>query len=344
MANYQRTIEELQNVAIRQWPRHILDKLSETSILQKLLDTQDYFISVLKISNLKPESWNDVLQQNDKLSKALFLKHLMVLSDIGGESLNKLSPLSRYLPNNELLFIWKGNTYKYKFKEIYDRCSLNNSNLHTDESSLLNGYNKFTDKMFDVVMLILYGGLAINGYLPSEIQDKCIIGDLIGKNKELNDFVKQNYIRVSRQVAGAISNSLGTITQNYVKDYLKNSLPDNFTIENNSKLPNVSHGNDDNETTFDIVVKSPNNNYCGIEVSFQVTTNSVIERKARESESLYQSVSNAGHKMAYVIDGAGNIDIRTKAVSTICSYSDCTVAFSDEELNILVDFILKNIL
>ncbi|WP_422630837.1 MULTISPECIES: hypothetical protein [Planktothrix] len=42
------------------------------------------------------------------------------------------------------------------------------------------------------------------------------------------------------------------------------------------------------------------------------------------------------------MDGAGNINIRKNAVSTICLYSDCTVAFSKEEIQLLAYFIREN--
>jgi hypothetical protein len=49
-------------------------------------------------------------------------------------------------------------------------------------------------------------------------------------------------------------------------------------------------------------------------------------------------VHDAGHWICYVIDGAGNINIRQNAVRTICTYSDCTVALSIYEINLLADF------
>jgi hypothetical protein len=87
-----------------------------------------------------------------------------------------------------------------------------------------------------------------------------------------------------------------------------------------------------------IVAKSPSNQYVAIEVSFQVTTNSVIERKAGQARARAQLLREAGHRLAYVIDGAGNFD-RDAALRTICRYSDCTVAFTPEEINVLVEFL-----
>lgn len=76
----------------------------------------------------------------------------------------------------------------------------------------------------------------------------------------------------------------------------------------------------------------------GIEVSFQVTSNSVIERKAALAEDRRRQMNREGHFIAYVLDGAGNFS-RSAALTTLCQSSDCTVAYSPAELDTLVDFI-----
>ncbi len=45
-----------------------------------------------------------------------------------------------------------------------------------------------------------------------------------------------------------------------------------------------------------------------------------------------------GNSIAYVIDGAGNFH-RRSAISKICSHSDCTVAYTEEELDVLANFV-----
>ena len=97
------------------------------------------------------------------------------------------------------------------------------------------------------------------------------------------------------------------------------------------------------EKPFDILVTNTDcKKSLGIEVSFQVTTNSTIERKANEAEKTYQLVKSVNNFLAYVIDGAGNFQ-RKSAIETLCRYSDCNVAYSDNELKLLSQFIIKNI-
>jgi hypothetical protein len=90
-------------------------------------------------------------------------------------------------------------------------------------------------------------------------------------------------------------------------------------------------------TSFDLVV-SKGKKYVAIEVGFQVTTNSVIERKSGQAQSRFIQAEKAGHKIAYVLDGAGNFQ-RETALRNICAYSHCTVAFSKKELEVLCQFL-----
>lgn len=122
----------------------------------------------------------------------------------------------------------------------------------------------------------------------------------------------------------------------YVSDNL--DLP-NIEIKPGGRLPGVTHTDTATGrlTSFDLVVTNTVK-YVAIEVSFQVTTNSTIERKASQARGRYEQIEQAGHKIAYVLDGAGNFQ-RDTALRTICSYSHCTVAFSRSELDVLCEFL-----
>ena len=141
---------------------------------------------------------------------------------------------------------------------------------------------------------------------------------------------------------GTTANALGHAAQDYVLQHLENhiDLP-HAKFQKDGSLPSVTHHDpaSGKETNFDIVV-SNGEKYVGIEVSFQVTTNSVIQRKSREASASYAQVQAAGYKMAYVIDGAGNFE-RHQAIRIICENSDCTVAFTQSELSILAQFIIE---
>lgn len=329
-----RDIQELENKALKFWPQEISDKEKNSSIIPKLIETQDKFISLLNISDANPFKWKDTLLSTKTLSGNLFLKHLIVLSDIGGEKLMRFKKELPEVFKKEMKFIWDGQTFTYKFQTLTDKSNWNNKNLSADGEGLIKSID-LNPIMEDVCMLLLFGGSAINDNIPTDITEKCIIGTMLGKTNELEVFVKQRYIWVSRITGGAEANTLGQLTQNYVKEYLEAKLPD-WRI-NKDQLPKVSQ-NERTSLSVDIVAKSPTGKFCAVEVSFQVTTNSTIERKAGQAQARQELLHAKGHKIAYVIDGAGNF-ARQSALKTICQYSDCTVSFHDSELDALVKFL-----
>ena len=283
MSKYMRTLAEFKKRAVLFWPRELLEREASVSVLPLLLKTQDKFISILNLSDSAPDSWRTIVDVSDDVKGNLFLKHLMVLSDLGGEALNKLPPLKNYFKGGKMNYVWREKKYKYQFKVIHEKVPLTNASLRANGKSLLKGY-ALTDKMEDVIMLLLHGASSFRDTLPDDVKSKCVIGSLIGEPEELDKFVKQNYIRISRQLGGATSNALGQLAQDFVMEKLRENLPE-WRFKRNGRLPGVSHTGGETETTFDVVATSPNGKHFGIEVSFQFTTNSVIERKAGQAEA-----------------------------------------------------------
>jgi hypothetical protein len=183
-------------------------------------------------------------------------------------------------------------------------------------------------------MLLLHGGTSTVSDQGS--LERCDLGGLLGKPEELDKYVKQKYIYVSRITTGASANSLGQIAQIHVANYLRKKLDATYRVQSNGKIPLKSY---DSNTgmPFDVVVKR-GEKIVGIEVSFQVTSNSVIERKAALAEDRLMQMQREGYFIAYVLDGAGNFS-RRSALTTLCQSSDCTVGYSDVELDTLIDFI-----
>lgn len=334
-----RNIEEFQSNAVLHWSKEMLERAGALSALPVLLETQDEFIALLKVASKTPTSWKSVLNESRSLTPSIFLKHLMVLSDLGGEALNKLAPLSNSFDSCNINFLWDDSEYKYCFKEIGEKCSLTNSALKVDAKGVI--HNKtLTDRMHDVIMLLMFGSLDLSNELPKESQDRCNIGLLLGNPDAIEQFVKENYIKVSKQLSGEKANSLGHASQTYVSKLLKDILPDNWVIQEEASLTGVNHLEEGKLTNFDLVVKSPSRKEFGIEISFQVTTNSTIERKARESQSLHKKAQAMNHRLCYVIDGAGNINVRKRAVAIIFENSDCTVSMSKNEIEYLAQYML----
>ena len=330
-----RNITDLENNALKFWPSKLAEQEQNLSIIPRLIETQDKFISLLNISDASPTAWKETLNLTTSLPANLFLKHLVVLSDIGGEKLKRFKKeLSNVFTDDRMNFTWNGNLYSYTFQTLHRNKNWDNPNLFIDGIGLTKAV-ELTIMIEDICMLLLFGEASTSANLPDVISEKCIIGNMLGKNKELKTFVKQRYIWVSRITGGATANALGQLSQKYVKDFLIRELP-TWRI-NQDRLTDVSQ-NDRTNLSVDIVAKAPNNVICAIEISFQVTTNSTIERKAGQAQARQELLHSRGHKIAYVIDGAGNFE-RRSALTAICQYSDCTVSFKDEELKKLVEYL-----
>lgn len=335
-----KTIEQLEVDACLYWPGHLANSAAEVSSIPILIKTQDQFLSLLKCSDKTPVSWKDTLNTSTTLQPSIFLKHLMVLSDVGGERLQRLAKdFNKIFPDNSFSYIWDAKKYEHTFSS--NKRTWTNKSLNVEKSVLLLE-KPINEHMIDVAMLLLWGGAIVgNDRIPEEIFNKCVIGQLLGKPEELDQFVKQQYILVSRITGGSTVNDLGHACEQYIKTYLQLKLPRTFVLDGHN-VPGISH-NEKNLTTFDLVVKnSKTDRCCAIEVSFQVTTNSVIERKAGLAQSRKELLNSKGHKVAYIIDGSGNFQ-RRNAVKTILDYSDCAINFSDNGLDELVLYIQQNV-
>ena len=335
---YKKTLADLESVAIKWWPKDLEEEVAKASVIPLLLQTQDQFTSILKLSSNSPEQIFQVLAAGN-LHANLFLKHLVVLTDYGGEMIKRLGkefdtvfPRQNNSADRIMQFQFFGVKHEYIFKAL-PVSGLSNNKLKIDGETIVKS-RPLNDLYKDMIMILLFAGSSPKSHLAS--LEKCDLGGLLGKADEIDKYVKQKYISVSRITTGAKANSLGQIAQNYVADFLRNKLDDSFSVQGNGKVKLKSY---DSKTgmPFDVVVKR-GEKIVGIEVSFQVTSNSVIERKATLAEDRLKQMKQEGHFIAYVLDGAGNFS-RGSALTTLCQNSDCTVAYSEAELQTLVDFI-----
>ncbi len=327
---------DLRSQALNFWPADLEEKERDASVIPMLLATQDKFISLLHVADGSPEAWRDVLPTTTELPPNLFLKHLMILSDVGGEKLMRFkNELPAFFADGKLRYTWNANGYEYSFKTLIAKAAWNNKNLCVDGEGLAAAV-ALSEAMEDIIMLLMHGAACTNEGLPQVIADRCVIGNLLGKKAELDVFVRQRYIWVSRITGGATANRMGYLAQDYVRERLQSELP-NWDFSKKS-IPGVSQTGGRTDIPFDIVAESPKGRCCAIEISFQFTTNSTIERKAGQAQSRQSRLHRRGHHIAYVIDGAGNFE-RSSALSTILQYSDCTVTFKDTELKHLVQFL-----
>lgn len=336
---YNRTLMELQQKAVMWWPESIANKNKLASILPYLLKTQDKFLSILTLADESPEQVFTLLEAS-KFSANLFVKHLAILADYGGEMMKRLGGnFSNIFVKDSngyyMEYYWHSKQYRYYFKSfgIGKKTDISNDKLYIDQDHILLDHT-MTDAMQDMIMILLHA--STSSVAEQAGLSSCEIGNLLGKKEDLEYFIKQRYIIVSKIISGCKANDQGQIAQTVVCEYLKDKLDANYSIIRNGKL--VIDGYDKEEgMPFDVVV-SKDKKHIGIEISFQVTTNSTIERKSGQAANRQKLMHNSGNYIAYILDGAGNFQ-RESALSTICDYSDCTIAYSEEEFDVLIEWI-----
>ena len=334
--NYKRTIQELESKATLWWSANLHKANANISIIPKLLESQDDFLRIISLSKANPFKVFNLLEASE-FPANLFLKHLCVLADYGGEPIQRLGRSFETIFEKKrdkyvIDFIWEAKSFEYEFKILPVR-GLGNKKLFMDGEGLTKS-QLLSDIYRDMIVILMFGSTSTVSQEAG--LSKCEIGTLLGKADILEKFVKQRYINVSRITGGATANSLGQLAQKEVVEYLKNSLGAEYNITSNGYIELQ-----ESKEPFDIVVYRENR-YIGIEISFQVTTNSTIERKAGQALSRFNLMHSNGYKIAYVLDGAGNFQ-RQSALSTICEYSDCSVAYSDEEFEVLSNWIRETI-
>ena len=59
---------------------------------------------------------------------------------------------------------------------------------------------------------------------------------------------------------------------------------------------------------------------------------------------ILNKIRNDGHKMTYIIDGAGNIKVRKTATKTLLENSDLSISLGQEEIQLLANFIKVRII
>ncbi|PKF36843.1 restriction endonuclease [Acinetobacter proteolyticus] len=333
---FNKDINALEATAIKWWSSEIKETVQNISIIPRLINSHDQFISILKLTDpTNPRTIFDLIRASN-FAANVFIKHLSILTDFGGELLKRLSNTFEdifFRDDDSRLFFkytFEEKEYQYYFNSQTLK-GLSNTKLKIDGASFsadypLNGIYE------DIIMILMFGAFSGN-----DIFLECDIANRIRDTNALDVFLKQRYIYVSKITSGARSNSNGQVLQKKIQSLLQESLGNQFIVQSNGKINLQSELIE--YLNFDIVVsKIGTNSKIGLEISFQVTTNSVIERKAVSAQTRQTLMHNDGHHIGYIIDGAGNFE-RRSAVSIICSYSDCTVNCSQSDLLQLVAWI-----
>lgn len=344
---YERTLDELETRACKWWPKEVRDEAQKISILQTLIDSQEKFISILKLADKNDLASVFHLLDASKFSYNLFLKHLVVLVDFGSEPLQRVNKdFQTIFPSNKFVYNVGNGDIEYEFSALPTNGVLNNKRMKIDTVENLVSDRADVQLCKDLIALLMYGGAAVDASVRA-ILFKCTPYEYLGDDTKVEDFVRQNYIRVSRIIGGKTASDLGNVAQQYVVHYLANSLGNNYNVRSNGTVPGVTQNDGNTLTNFDVVIDrkddtSRHKKYVAVEVTFQETTNSTIERKGGQARDRFEKITNSRNFIAYIIDGAGNF-ARRAAVRELCNNSHCTVAYTPDEFELLIEFIKERI-
>lgn len=341
-----RTVKDLEEVGCKWWPKEVREEAMRVSILQYMLETQEKFISILTLSDKDEPKKLFKLIEASGFEYHLFLKHLILLTDVGSEPIQRINTSFKDIfPKKVLEYSICQKQYKYKFNSLPIKSKPTNAKMQINTMKNLQKSCKNKDLCKDIIMLLIYGASSTS-LRARAVLYKCNASEYLGQKEKIKKYVRENYIRVSRIIAGKTATDLGNVAQLYALKYLSKQLGENYELVNNGTIPEVKL-DDDKEATFDIVVSRKDDQgkfkkYVGIEVSFQETSNSVSERKGREAQARFRNTNNRRCYVAYIIDGVGNFS-RPSAMNDMCNNSHCNVAYTPSELNLLVEFIKEKI-
>lgn len=301
----------------------------EVDLLRK---TREQFQTILANSNHNT-LLNNILNAEPPLKPAVALKHAMIASDVGAELLDRAKDFIAFHKIKALTVSLARE--RPKLHPLKTLGSTFTRRLGNKEIVRAN-----PDLLADLALLVLLGS-QINELKRFPSFKRCCLGEICGNPDSLKGYFAQLYLEVSRQIAGKQTAKSGGPPQDLVKRHIEKRFVKSgrVRLRPDRRVPNFTGGR---KRQFDLVVEitTPKDVtvYAAIEVAFQETTNSVIERKAREAVTVFRSLKSEGNFLCYVVDGAGYF-ARPKALADIIENSHRRFTFRESELDALCDFI-----
>ena len=264
------------------------DDLQETlSDFKKMLQKNDRGIIVKKLLN------------STTVKPKLAIQHLMLASDCSAEFLDRVKSYLIKDKHNDIKILTPDNRQiPYKFKKI-----TKNPSQKLSKTYIVNADNELLN---DVMTIIIFGA-EITLFKNFSNFKKLSLCKIVGNIDKVNEYFDPLYLKTSRQTQGRISAQSGKNPQNLVKKKLDEYFEGNedFSIVPGNRIPNIGKEAKGFQVdlAYKITGKSPT--YIGIEIAFQETTNSVIERKSKQAAAIINEFNNKKYYLCFVVDGAG---------------------------------------
>jgi hypothetical protein len=303
------------------------DLLSEET--KEVLDTKSEFISILEASS------SDELVENlmtaGTMTPSLAIRHCMLATDIGMETIDRVADYISFYDINTLQIQGDGVDTTYPLRWLGNQhgnsTNLSNSDLDDDNEDLL----------WDICTLLSFGEY-VNSFADYPTFDRCKLGTICGDEGAIADYFADLYVLFSPQTRGRVAVKKGKIAENVAGEMLERvvSASPSLSFAEDSRVPDVPSEGDDQQFDYVVRIESSPVQYVAIECAFQETTNSVIERKARQSRELYPSFVDKDYYLCFVVDGDGYYK-RSNALKQMIQYSDLAVGFDElDELRALL--------
>ncbi|MBR6033107.1 MAG: hypothetical protein IKP36_14305 [Bacteroidaceae bacterium] len=193
---YLRTIKDLEQVGCKWWPKEVREEAMKVSILQYLIDTQEKFISLLTLADRnKPEKLFGLLDASD-FEYHLFLKHLVLLTDVGSEPIQRINTTFKEIfPDKELYYKLGRKEYHYTFTSLPIKSKPTNEKMQIDTMENLQAACKNKNLTKDLIMLLIYGAASTTPSIRA-ILYKCNAFEYLGqKQLIIREGVKKNSYR-----------------------------------------------------------------------------------------------------------------------------------------------------
>ncbi len=311
------------------------EDLRNTEIAQGtnlLLESLDEFITILEDSE-PSELIDNLLASRGEITSLLAVRHSMLATDISAEFLDRVRRYLVFKGIRRLTMISDDQTIEYDMRRLaqFDR-ALSNNQINSASEELLR----------DLLFIICYGN-RVREFEEFTTFRRCALGEICGDERRVREYLSKLYIKFSRQTTGRSTAESGSIPEEIVREHLGRCLAERSNIRQMSanRLPAEIPGG---PTQFDFVYEISTNTrgevYVIIEVAFQETTNSVIERKARLAAEMFNRNNSDSLILCYVVDGAGYF-ARESALKKMIRYSDICVGLRPEELDRLCNFMIS---
>jgi len=324
----------IERTALGTWP----DVIRKQAARDPLFDSHSQFVDELLDLDLRP---NELRKSLNKVNMPfpMFLKHLMILADFGGEPLRLIHQRRMHVFQNAkskvafLVIDRRGRKFRLQIREFHRKSRFDLKALGVTPEQMLST-SPATELQIDTALVLLTGHESVNSVLSGQLANSRV-GDVIrrhrGNKSAFNTFLSARYLEVSSQVRGARSNRLGQLMQHNVQSALQKELGSNYIF-----------GKKIGKKSYDIVIqRAPSSSRPGskksvaIEVLFQETTNSTIERKGNLARAGRRSKSVA---RCFVIDGYGAFK-RESAVKKMIDRSDFSSNANPQQLKLLAQFV-----